>query len=148
MGYRARSGASLIRIRAQRIMDVLAALDFEPEEDSSAGDNLSDCLSDLDWVCVAREDGVLAFSHENSDCHDRGMDWEALLAMAPFLEEGSFYEEGAGDYVEDREGNSCPGVLQARVESGALRCRLYALVTDAEGRRSRQLIEEIDPQLI
>lgn len=147
MGYHVRSGASLIRIRAERIMDVLAALDFEPDEDFSAEDNLSDCLSDFDWACVAREDGVLAFSHENSDYHDQGMDWEALLAMAPFLEEDSFYEEGAGDYVEDRDGNSCSGVLQARVEDGVLRCRLYALVTDAEGQRSRQLIEEIDPQL-
>lgn len=141
-------GTSLLRIRTGRIMDVLAALDFEPDEDSSAEDNLSDCLSDLDWVCVGREDGVLAFRHENSDYHDQGMDWEVLIAMAPFLEEGSFYEEGAGDYVEDRDGNSCSGVLQARVEDGILRCHLYALVTDAEGRRSRQLIEEIDPQLI
>ena len=54
----------------------------------------------------------------------------------------------AGDYVEDRDGNSCSGVLQARVEGGALRCRLYALVSDAEGRRNRQLIQEIDPQMI
>lgn len=139
---------SRLRIHTGRIMDVLAALDFEPDEDFSAEDNLSDCLSDFDWVCVGREGGVLAFSYENSDYHDQGMDWEALIAMAPFLEEGSFYEEGAGDYVEDRDGNSCSGVLQARVEGGALRCRLYALVTDAEGRRNRQLIQEIDPQMI
>lgn len=148
MGYGARSGASLIRIRSEQIMAVLAALDFEPDEDFSAEDNLSDCLSDLDWVCVGREDGIVAFRHENSDYHDQGMDWEALIAMAPLLEEGSFYEEGAGDYVEDRDGNSCSGVLQARVENGVLHCRLYALVTDAEGGRSRQLIQEIDPQMI
>ncbi|MOA05658.1 hypothetical protein D3C78_1252670 [compost metagenome] len=140
-------GTSLLRIRAERIMAVLAALGFEPDEDLSTEENLSDCLSDLDWVCVGREDGIVAFRHENSDYHDQGMDWEALLAIAPFLEEGSFYEEGAGDHVEDRDGNSCPGVLRAQVEGGALRCRLYALVTDVEGRRSRQLIEEIDPQL-
>lgn len=143
MGYQAHSGSSLIRIRGERALSVLTALNYEPDEDLSTTENLIECLIDIDWECVNQDAGVLSFTHDP----DEAIDWQAFITMAPFLEDGSFFEERPDDYVEDLQGNSCPGVMQALVEGEILHCRLYALVETANGQRIRQLVQVLDPLL-
>lgn len=143
MGYQARSGASLIRIRGERSLSLFGALGYKQDEDLSAEDNLIECLIDLDWECVERADDIFGFSHDR----DEAMDWQAFVNMVPFLEDGSFFEERPDDYVEDLQGNNCPGLMQALVEGAVLHCRLYALVETADGHKIRQLLQVLDPSL-
>jgi hypothetical protein len=143
MGYQARSGASLIRIHGERSWPLLAALGYKPDEDLSREDNLIECLIDLDWECIDRSADTFGFRHDS----DEAIDWQAFVNMAPFLEDGSFFEERPDDYVEDLQGNNCPGLMQALVEGGVLQCRLYALLKDSEGQKIRQLVQVLDPSL-
>ncbi len=144
MGYGIRNGDSLIQVDHERIEEVLRVLKHGCDGDISPAQNLIECLEQLNWECVKQSPQRFSFVHNL----DEPMDWDNLQQIAPFLQDGSFFEERPGDYVQDLQGNSCPGIMRASIEGGVLRCRLYAVVTGEDGRRSRQLIEEIDPQLI
>lgn len=144
MGSDARNGGSLIKVDGAQIGALLSALKFPTDSELSLGENLVECLAELDWQCVEQSPTVFSFSYDS----EMPMDWDQFLQIAEFAMDGSFVEERPGDYVQDLQGNSCPGVMRASVEDGVLRCRVYAIVSDADGLRSRQLIEEIDPQLL
>lgn len=143
MGYQTHRGSSLIHIRGDRVLSMLAAFNYALDEDLSTTENLIECLIDIDWECVSQGASTLSFTHDPEEA----IDWQAFITMAPFLEDGSFFEERPDDYVEDLQGNSCPGVMQAIVEEGVLHCRLYALVETASGQRVRQLVQVLDPLL-
>jgi len=144
LGYAVAATKSLIRLDAGQIQSLLHELAFDYDEGMSQGDNLVACMEQLDWECVEQSSQTYSFVHHL----DSPLDWDILKQMAKFLQDGSFFEECPGDYVLDLQGNSCPGVMCASIEGGVLHCRLYALVKDANGVRTQQLIEEIDPQLI
>ena len=125
MGYLARSGASLIRIRGERSLSLFGALGYKQDEDLSAEDNLIECLIDLDWECVERADDIFGFSHDR----DEAMDWQAFVNMVPFLEDGSFFEERPDEFKRvSIELKRSMLQLQVRIEAdifmlAILRCR-------------------------
>jgi hypothetical protein len=144
MSYGVRNGDSLIQIGREQIEEMLRVLKHGFDGDISLVQNLIECLEQLNWECVEQSQQRFSFVHDL----DEPMNWDNLQQMAPFLQDGSFFEEHPGDYVQDLQGNNCPGVMRASIEGSVLRCRLYAVVKGEDGQRSRQLIEEIDPQLI
>lgn len=137
---------SQLRIHPARLDGLLAALDYEPDEDFSLERNVSDCLSDYQWYATGEQDGLLTFAFQSDD--DVEMDWEVLLTLSAFLEDGSFYEERAGDYVSDAEGNARSGLIRAWVEGGQLRAMVYALIPTADGQYQRQPVQVLDPRMI
>lgn len=144
MGYDIRNGKSLIQVGRERIEVMLQVLTYRCDAEISLEQNLIDCLQQMDWEYVEQSAQTLSFVHDAQ----AAMDWDNFQKIACFLQDGSFFEEHPGDYVQDLQGNSCPGVMRASIEGGVLHCRLYAVVKDEDGQRSRQLIEEIDSQMI
>ena len=68
---------SELRFKDSHLPALLAALDYESDEDSSLEENVSDCLGDLGWYATGRKDDQLTFEFQSYD--DEEMDWEALL---------------------------------------------------------------------
>lgn len=93
---------SELRFSDASLPALLAALDYEPDQDFDLERNVSDCLSDYGWCSTGHKVGLLTFEFQSDD--DQEMDWEVLLTLSAFLEEGSYYEERSGDYVEDVDG--------------------------------------------
>lgn len=143
MGSDIRNGRSLIKVDSGRIGSLLSTLKFPVDSELSLYENLIECLEERDWQFVEQSSTVFSFSYDSEIL----MDWEQFLPIAQFLVDGSFFEERPGDYVQDLQGNSCSGVMRASVECGVLRCRVYAIIRAADGLRTRQLIEEVDPEL-
>jgi len=144
MGCDVRNGNSMITIDCSRVSALLAALDYSGDDDLEPANNLIECMLLNDWGCVEQSAEFLVFTHDPEE----PVNWDSFVQLVPFVQEGSYFEQRPGDYVQDLQGNSRPGVMRASVEGGVLHCRLYALVKGADGFSIRQLIEEIDPQLI
>lgn len=144
MGIDIRNGNSRINVHSAQIGTLLSAVKFRADNDVSPGENLIKCLEELDWRCVEATAPVFSFVYDS----ETPMEWDHFQQIANCLMDGSFFEERPGDYVQDLQGNSCSGIMRATVEDGVVRCRLYAIVKGADGQRTRQLVEEIDPQLI
>ena len=136
---------SELRFKDANLPALLAALDYESDEDFSLEDNVRGCLGDLGWYVTGRKDDQLTFEFQSDD--DEEMDWEVLLTLSAFLEEGSYYEERCGDYVEDANGELCTGIARAWMERGELKGMTYALVPGADGQHIRQLIGAFDPRM-
>ena len=133
---------SELRFSDANLPALLAALDYEPDEDFSLERNVSDCLSDFGWYATGRNGGLLTFEFQSDD--DVEMDWEVLVSLSAFLEEGSYYEERCGDYVEDADGELRSGILRAWMEGGQLKGIIYALVPAPDGQHIRQpMVSEI-----
>lgn len=137
---------SELRFSDASLPALLAELDYEPDQDFDLERNVSDCLSDFGWYATGRNVGLLTFEFQSDD--DEEMDWEVLLTLSALLEEGSYYEERCGDYVEDAEGQPRSGVVRVWMEDGQLMGMLYALIPTADGQRIRQPIEPFDPRMI
>ncbi|SEL45600.1 hypothetical protein SAMN05216214_112106 [Atopomonas hussainii] len=137
---------SSLRIHRRQLAAVLQALDYQPDEDFSLAHNVCDCLSDYHWYAAAPQDEWLSFEFASDD--DEQMDWEVLLTLTPFLEEGSYYEERAGDYVLDAQGQQRTGLIRAWVEQGQLKGMIYALVPDPTGSAVREPVAALDPRMI
>ncbi|WP_278958462.1 hypothetical protein [Aquipseudomonas alcaligenes] len=137
---------SELRFKDSHLPALLAALDYESDEDSSLEENVSDCLGDLGWYATGRKDDQLTFEFQSYD--DEEMDWEALLTLSAFLEEGSYYEERCGDYVEDADGQPRAGVVRVWMESGQLKGMTYARIPGEDGQRIRQPVGPFDPRMI
>jgi hypothetical protein len=136
---------SELRFSDASLPALLAALDYEPDQDFDLERNVSDCLSDFGWYATGRNVGLLTFAFQSED--DQEMDWEVLLTLSAFLEEGSYYEERCGDYVEDADGQPRSGVVRAWMEGGQLKGMVYALIPTADGQRIRQAVEPFDPRM-
>lgn len=137
---------SELRFSDASLPALLAALDYEPDQDFSLERNVSDCLSDFGWYATGRHVGLLTFEFQSDD--DEEMDWEVLLTLSAFLEEGSYYEERCGDYVEDADGQPRSGVVRVWMEDGQLKGMVYALIPAPDGQRIRQAVEPFDPRMI
>lgn len=144
MGADVHNGSSLIKVHSGQVGALLSALKFPADSELPLRENLIECLGELDWRCVEQATPIFSFAYDS----EMPMDCDQFLQITKFSMDGSFFEERPGDYVQDLQGNSCPGVMRATVENGVLRCRLYALVVGVDGQRTRQMVEEIDPQLI
>ena len=137
---------SELRFKDSHLPALLAALDYEPDQDCSLERNVSDCLSDFGWYATGRGSGLLTFEFRSDD--DEEMDWEVLLTLSAFLEEGSYYEERCGDYVEDADGQPRAGVVRVWMESGQLKGMTYARIPGEDGQRIRQPVGPFDPRMI
>src|SRR5690606_19759210 len=112
-------------IERRNYQAVLSVLEFIIDEEKSQEVNLIDCFSDYSLEVIKREDNQIVFAVGNSNS-DEDFDWNLMLTLTPYLEEGSFYEERPPE-MEDSEGRTYDGVFVGTVEKGHLIRRCYEL---------------------
>lgn len=135
MGRDSFSGYSLLIIADKKAADLVNEFSMM-DDDISLLENLVDCLGDYDWEHKTTEFGLTYFVL-NDEQSDEEFDWDSFEEFARYAEDGSYFEELIGDYIEDDDGVPSEGIFVGEVSNGKLTKTLYALKQDKSGETIR-----------
>lgn len=130
----------------ENITSIIEVLDFYTDEDKSPEENVKDCLADVDFEFVEKNEHSLIFRYSPDDSEDEpSIDWEAINQIATYLSPETLIEEYI-PYMEDENGREYKGLFVGTIDNGVLVRNCYELVKKDDA-FDRVFIEEFDRDL-